>query len=103
MYASQTLSGHATVNASGALTLANDSVGTAQIENSAVTSAKLNINGATALSGAVVGADEVLLYDASTTSNVKVPMSGVATYVSANLTNNAVTTAKILDANVTTA
>ena len=55
VYASQTLSGDATVNASGALTLANDSVGTAQIENSAVSAAKVNINGATALSGAVVG------------------------------------------------
>jgi hypothetical protein len=103
VYASQTLSGDATVNASGALTLANDSVGTAQIENSAVTAGKLNINGATALSGSVVGADEVLLYDASTTSNVKVPMSGVATYVSANLTNNAVSTAKVADSAITTA
>jgi hypothetical protein len=103
VYASQTLSGDATVNASGVLTLANDSVGSAQIEANAVSAGKLNITGATALSGSVVGADEVLLYDASTTSNVKVPMSGIATYVSANLTNNAVTTAKILDANVTTA
>ena len=113
VYASVSLSGDATVNASGVLSLANDSVGTAQIEASAVTAAKVNINGATALSGVVLGNDELMLYDVSTTSNVKCPLSAVATYVSANLTNgsvvnadladNAVTTAKITDANVTTA
>jgi hypothetical protein len=54
VYASVSMSGDATVNASGALTLANDSVGSAQIENSAVTAGKLNINGASALSGVVV-------------------------------------------------
>lgn len=113
VYASVSLSGDATVNASGLLSLANDSVGTVQLENSAVTAAKVNINGATALSGVVLGNDELMLYDVSTTSNVKCPLSAVATYVSANLTNgsvlnadladNAVTTAKITDANVTTA
>jgi hypothetical protein len=103
VYSSVSLSGDATVNASGALTLANDSVGSAQIEANAVTAGKLNINGATALSGSVVGADEVLLYDASTTSNVKVPMSGIATYVSANLTNASVATAKVADSAITTA
>jgi hypothetical protein len=103
VYTSQTLSGDSTVNASGVLTLANDSVGRAQIEANAVRAAKVNINGATALSGAVVGADEVMIYDASTTSNVKVPMSGVATYASANLTNNAVSTAKVADSAITTA
>ncbi len=86
MFASQTLSGSATVDASGVLTLANDSVGSAQIEANAVTAGKLNINGgATLLSGHAIGVDEMLLYDASSTSNVKVPMSGVASYVSANL------------------
>jgi hypothetical protein len=95
--ASQTLSGDATVNASGVLTLVNDSVGTAQVEAGAITAAKVNITGATALSGAVVAADELMIYEASTTSNVKVHMSGIATYVSANLTNNAVSTAKVAD------
>jgi len=47
---------------------------------------------ASALSGAVVGADEVLLYDASTTSNVK-----------GKIASDAVSSAKIVDANVTTA
>ena len=103
VFQSVALSGDATISNVGALTLANDSVGTAQIEASAVTASKVNITGASLLSGAVVAGDEVLLYDASTTSNVKVPMSGVATYVSANLTNNAVVTAKVADANITTA
>ncbi len=44
-----------------------------------------------------------MIYDASTTSNVKVPMSGAATYVSANLTNNAISTAKVADSAITTA
>ena len=39
VYASQTLSGDATVNASGVLTLANDSVGSAQVEAGAITAA----------------------------------------------------------------
>ena len=123
VYASVSMSGNATVSASGALTLADasvsasklasDAVTTAKILNANVTAVKLNINGATALSGAVLGNDEVLIYDASSTSNVKVPMSGIATYVSANLTNgsvvnadladDAVSTAKIVDANVTSA
>ena len=123
VYSSVSLSGDATVNASGALTLANDSVGSAQIEANAVTAGKLNINGATLLSGHVIGVDEMLLYDDSSASNVKVPMSGVASYVSAHLSvgsvsslkivdgavttaklaSDAVTTVKILDANVTTA
>jgi len=103
VYASVSMSGDATVNASGVLTLANDSVGTAQVEAGAITAGKLNINGATLLSGAVVAGDEMLLYDASSTSNVKVPMSGVATYVSANLTNNAVSTVKVADSAITTA
>ncbi len=103
VFQSVALSGDATISNVGALSLANDSVGTAQIENSAVTAGKLNITGATVLSGAVVGADEVMIYYASSTSNVKVPMSGVSTYVSANLTNSAVTTAIIADATVTTA
>ncbi len=112
-YVSQTLSGDATVNASGVLTLANDSVGTAQVEAGAITAAKVNINGATLLSGQVIGVDEMPLYDASSTSNVKVPMSGVASYVSANLSvgslssvkivDGAITTAKLADANITTA
>jgi hypothetical protein len=117
------MSGDATVNASGVLTLANDSVGTAQVEAGAITAGKLDINGATLLSGHVIGVDEMLLYDDSSASNVKVPMSGVASYVSANLSvgsvsslkivdgavttaklaSDAVTTVKILDANVTTA
>lgn len=96
-YESVTLSGDATINASGAVALASDSVGTAQIENGAVTAVKVNINGATALSGPVFGNDELMLYDASTTSNVKVPMSGIATYVSANLTNGAVVNADLAD------
>ena len=113
VFQSVVLGGDATISNAGSLSLANDSVGTAQIEASAVTAAKVNINGATALSGVVLGNDELMLYDVSTTSNVKCPLSAVATYVSANLTNgsvvnadladNAVTTAKITDANVTTA
>ena len=77
VYASVSMSGDATVNASGALTLANDSVGSAQIEANAVTASKLDINGATLLSGIVQGVDEMLFYDDSSTSNVKVPMSGL--------------------------
>jgi hypothetical protein len=123
VFQSVALSGDATVNASGVLSLASDSVGSAQIEANAVTAGKLNINGATLLSGHVIGVDEMLLYDDSSASNVKVPMSGVASYVSAHLSvgsvsslkivdgavttaklaSDAVTTVKILDANVTTA
>jgi hypothetical protein len=123
VFQSVALSGDATISNVGALTLANDSVGSAQIEANAVTAGKLNINGATLLSGHVIGVDEMLLYDDSSASNVKVPMSGVASYVSAHLSvgsvsslkivdgavttaklaSDAVTTVKILDANVTTA
>jgi hypothetical protein len=97
------MSGDATVNASGVLTLANDSVGTAQVEAGAITAGKLNINGATLLSGIVQGVDEMLLYDDSSTSNVKVPMSGVASYVSANLSVGSVSSVKIVDGAITTA
>ena len=123
VFQSVALSGDATISNVGALTQANESVGSAQIEANAVTAGKLNINGATLLSGHVLGADEMLLYDDSSASNVKVPMSGVASYVSAHLSvgsvsslkivdgavttaklaSDAVTTVKILDANVTTA
>jgi len=123
VFQSVALSGDATISNVGALTLANDSVGSAQIEANAVTAGKLDINGATLLSGIVLGVDEMLLYDDSSASNVKVPMSGVASYVSAHLSvgsvsslkivdgavttaklaSDAVTTVKILDANVTTA
>jgi hypothetical protein len=96
------MSGDATVNASGVLTLANDSVGTAQVEAGAITAGKLDINGATLLSGHVIGVDEMLLYDASSTSNVKVPMSGVASYVSANLSVGRVSSVKIVDGAITT-
>jgi len=102
VYASVSMSGDATVNASGVLTLANDSVGTVQVEAGAITAGKLNINGATLLSGAVVAGDEMLLYDASSTSNVKVPMSGVASYVSANLSVGSVSSVKIVDGAITT-
>jgi hypothetical protein len=67
-YVSQTLSGDATVNPSGVLMLANDSVGKAQVEAGAITAAKVLITGATLLSGSVVAGDEMLLYDASSTS-----------------------------------
>jgi hypothetical protein len=90
VYQSQTLSGDLTVNASGVVTLANNSVGSDQIEAGAVTASKVNINGATALSGIVLGNDELMMYDTSTTSNVKVPFSLVASYVSAHLTNGSV-------------
>jgi hypothetical protein len=79
-----------------------DSVGSAQIEANAVTASKLDINGATLLSGIVIGVDEMLLYDASSTSNVKVPMSGVASYVSANLSVGSVSSVKIVDGAITT-
>ena len=102
VYSSVSLSGDATVNASGVLSLASDSVGSAQIEANAVTAGKLNINGATLLSGHVIGVDEMLLYDASSTSNVKVPMSGVASYVSANLSVGSVSSVKIVDGAITT-
>ena len=102
VYASVSMSGDATVNASGVLTLANDSVGTAQVEAGAITAGKLNINGATLLSGHVIGVDEMLLYDDSSTSNVKVPMSGVASYVSANLSVGSVSSVKIVDGAITT-
>ena len=102
VYASVSMSGDATVNASGVLTLANDSVGTAQVEAGAITAGKLDINGATLLSGHVIGVDEMLLYDASSTSNVKVPMSGVASYVSANLSVGSVSSVKIVDGAITT-
>jgi hypothetical protein len=102
VYSSVSLSGDATVNASGALTLANDSVGSAQIEANAVTASKLDINGATLLSGIVLGVDEMLLYDDSSASNVKVPMSGVASYVSAHLSVGSVSSLKIVDGAVTT-
>jgi hypothetical protein len=103
VYASVSMSGDATVNASGVLTLANDSVGTAQVEAGAITAGKLNINGATLLSGHVIGVDEMLLYDDSSASNVKVPMSGVASYVSAHLSVGSVSSLKIVDGAVTTA
>ena len=102
VYSSVSLSGDATVNASGVLSLASDSVGSAQIEANAVTAGKLNINGATLLSGHVIGVDEMLLYDDSSASNVKVPMSGVASYVSANLSVGSVSSLKIVDGAVTT-
>ena len=102
VYASVSMSGDATVNASGVLTLANDSVGTAQVEAGAITAGKLDINGATLLSGHVIGVDEMLLYDDSSTSNVKVPMSGVASYVSANLSVGSVSSVKIVDGAITT-
>jgi hypothetical protein len=102
VYASVSMSGDATVNASGVLTLANDSVGTAQVEAGAITAGKLDINGATLLSGHVIGVDEMLLYDDSSTSNVKVPMSGVASYVSANLSVGSVSSLKIVDGAITT-
>ena len=102
VFQSVALSGDATVNASGVLSLASDSVGSAQIEANAVTAGKLNINGATLLSGHVIGVDEMLLYDASSTSNVKVPMSGVASYVSANLSVGSVSSLKIVDGAITT-
>jgi hypothetical protein len=97
------MSGDATVNASGVLTLANDSVGTAQVEAGAITAGKLDINGATLLSGHVIGVDEMLLYDDSSASNVKVPMSGVASYVSAHLSVGSMSSLKIVDGAVTTA
>jgi hypothetical protein len=103
VYAGQTLSGDASVNASGVLTLANDSVGTAQVEAGAITAPKVNIKGATLLSGQVVAADEMLLYDASSTSNVKVPMSAVASYVSAKLSVGSVSSVKIVDGAIKTA
>ena len=102
VYASVSMSGDATVNASGVLTLANDSVGTAQVEAGAITAGKLDINGATLLSGHVIGVDEMLLYDDSSASNVKVPMSGVASYVSANLSVGSVSSVKIVDGAITT-
>ena len=102
VYASVSMSGDATVNASGVLTLANDSVGTAQVEAGAITAGKLNINGATLLSGHVIGVDEMLLYDDSSASNVKVPMSGVASYVSAHLSVGSVSSLKIVDGAITT-
>ena len=102
VYASVSMSGDATVNASGVLTLANDSVGTAQVEAGAITAGKLDINGATLLSGHVIGVDEMLLYDDSSASNVKVPMSGVASYVSANLSVGSVSSLKIVDGAITT-
>jgi hypothetical protein len=102
VYASVSMSGDATVNASGVLTLANDSVGTAQVEAGAITAGKLDINGATLLSGIVLGVDEMLLYDDSSTSNVKVPMSGVASYVSAHLSVGSVSSLKIVDGAITT-
>jgi hypothetical protein len=102
VFQSVALSGDATISNVGALTLANDSVGSAQIEANAVTAGKLNINGATLLSGHVIGVDEMLLYDASSTSNVKVPMSGVASYVSANLSVGSVSSLKIVDGAITT-
>ena len=103
VFQSVALSGDATVNASGVLSLASDSVGSAQIEANAVTAGKLNINGATLLSGHVIGVDEMLLYDDSSASNVKVPMSGVASYVSAHLSVGSVSSLKIVDGAVTTA
>jgi len=103
VFQSVALSGDATISNVGALTLANDSVGTAQVEAGAITAGKLNINGATLLSGHVIGVDEMLLYDDSSTSNVKVPMSGVASYVSANLSVGSVSSLKIVDGAVTTA
>ena len=113
VYASVSMSGNATVSASGALTLADasvsasklasDAVTTAKILNANVTAVKLNINGATALSGPVLGADEMLLYDASSTSNVKCPMSAVSTYVSNNLSANCVDTVEVVDGAVTSA
>ena len=103
VFQSVALSGDATISNVGALTLASDSVGSAQIEANAVTAGKLNINGATLLSGHVIGVDEMLLYDDSSTSNVKVPMSGVASYVSANLSVGSVSSVKIVDGAVTTA
>ena len=102
VFQSVALSGDATISNVGALTLANDSVGSAQIEANAVTASKLDINGATLLSGIVIGVDEMLLYDASSTSNVKVPMSGVASYVSANLSVGSVSSVKIVDGAITT-
>ena len=102
VFQSVALSGDATISNVGALTLANDSVGSAQIEANAVTAGKLNINGATLLSGHVIGVDEMLLYDDSSASNVKVPMSGVASYVSANLSVGSVSSLKIVDGAVTT-
>ena len=102
VFQSVALSGDATISNVGALTLANDSVGSAQIEANAVTAGKLNINGATVLSGIVVAVDEMLLYDDSSASNVKVPMSGVASYVSANLSVGSVSSLKIVDGAVTT-
>ncbi len=113
VFQSVALSGDATISNVGALTLASNSVGSAQIEANAVTASKLDINGVSLLSGTVVAGDEVLMYDASTTSNVKAPMSALSTFVSANLTvgsvssvkivDGAVTTAKVADANITTA
>jgi len=103
VFQSVALSGDATISNVGALTLANDSVGSAQIEANAVTAGKLDINGATLLSGIVLGVDEMLLYDDSSASNVKVPMSGVASYVSANLSVGSVSSLKIVDGAVTTA
>ena len=103
VFQSVALSGDATISNVGALTLANDSVGSAQIEANAVTAGKLDINGATLLSGIVLGVDEMLLYDDSSASNVKVPMSGVASYVSAHLSVGSVSSLKIVDGAVTTA
>jgi hypothetical protein len=51
----------------------------------------------------VIGVDEMLLYDDSSASNVKVPMSGVASYVSAHLSVGSVSSLKIVDGAVTTA
>jgi hypothetical protein len=103
VYVSLSLSGDVTVNASGVLSLANDSVGSAQIEASAVIAGKLNIHGATLLSGQVIGVDEMLLYVTCSTSNVKVPMSGIASHVSANLSVGSVSSVKIVEGAITTA
>ena len=45
----------------------------------------------------------MLLYDASSTSNVKCPMSAVSTYVSNNLSANCVDTVEVVDGAVTSA
>lgn len=60
------------------------SVATAALADSAVTAAKVNINGASNVAAAA-DTDEVMVYDASGTANGKMALSVIKTYVGAGL------------------
>ena len=100
------LSGDATIAATGALTIANNAITTVKIINNAITTAKITDKNVTLakLEDSTTAADIVVANGSKVPAYVA--MSGdatIATTGALTIANNAITTAKITDKNVTLA